>query len=150
MGGRGSSSGKGMKGGTFTISSGAQIDKNKEFSIDFATKYRGTAKEVERADQITAVTLSIAYSRGLRIGTAVNNVEKGLGMYAYDENAKKLASDLKREGYERTVAGATKYYIDNSPPLNFIKSAKTAKEVIDKYGDKVKPEDKPKYRIHRK
>lgn len=138
------SAGAGGSGTTQTFSyNKVEMNPSKSFKLDFTTKYSGSSDEMKRADQITAVYLSNAIDKGTQIGIFAADVESGTGMAAYDKNAKEWHQKLKSEGYEPSIKGAVKMMVDKSPTLNTIKNAKTAKEVIEKFGSKVSIDKKP-------
>ena len=152
-GGGGGSSGSNSsnKGSTQTFNyHKVEIDSSKSFDINYTTKYNGSADEMSRANQITSVYLSNAIDKGTQIGMFAADVESGTGMMAYNNNAKAWHQKLKSEGYEPSIKGAVKMMVDKSPTLNAIKDAKTAKEVIDKYGSKVSKDRKPTRVLNKK
>lgn len=135
MGGRGSSSGvsaEGSAGGGYTH----QIGYGKD-AYTMTTKYKGTTEEVKRADQITSAVLQQVVKKSSPVVGAVGDVWKGTGYYSNDPKAKEWAKEITKEGFPKTEQGARAFFVSKSSALQFIKNAKTAKEVIDKYGAKV-------------
>lgn len=132
MGGRGGASGiASSNGGNATHQLGYA---DTTWKID--TKYKGSAEEVARADEITNFILERVYRKNINVVLAVSDVWDN-GFYSNDKNAKDWAKLIENEGFAKTKQGAINFFVSKSPQLKFVSQAKTAKEVIDKYGDKV-------------
>lgn len=104
----------------------------------YTVSYNGTQEEIKRADVITSVYLSNIIDKATPIVGAVGDVFDGIGYYATDNNAQGWAKKISDAGYSKDEKGAMQYFVDNSKVLQDIKNTKTAKEVIDKYSEKVK------------
>lgn len=112
---------------------------NIKAAAKFTVNYKGTPDEINTADNITSIYLSNVIDKATPIVSAVDDVFSGIGYYRNDKNAQGWAKKIADAGYSKDSKGAMQYFVDkSSKTLQDIKSAKTAKEVIDKYGDKVK------------
>ena len=134
-GGSGSSGVSGSSGGARSFEYGsASIKAAAKYSVN----YKGSPQEIERADVITSVYLSNVIDKATPIVGSVSDVYNGVGVYASNKNAQEWAKKITDAGYEKSEKGAMQYFVDQSKVLQDIKNTKTAKEVINKYDDKIK------------
>ena len=153
MGGRGSSSAVG--GGSKSGGSYNHGLETADGTVDFKTKYSGSAEEVERADQITEVIMGNVYGKNQTAIFSANDIWSNAHVYSFYatpeniQNAKEWANLISEAGFSKNIKGATEFFFSRSKALNFIKDPKTAKEVIEQYGSKISEDRKPSFRIYK-
>lgn len=141
MGGRGSSSGMNKNAGG---KAEFKIDYGKD-AVSFKVHYKGTEEEIKRADEITSVFISNLYGKHV---IELTSIEDNLPRHEYFR--KEQGKILRENGYDATKQGLFKFYVDRSKVGRFIQEADYAKDIIQKYGDKVPEGTEPRYDSYKK
>lgn len=140
MGGRGSGSGISRADSTKVRAASRTFNYGSasiKAAAEYSVSYIGTEQELAQADYITAVYLSNTIDKATPIVGAVGDVFSGIGYYSNNDNAKRWAKEISDAGYSKDEKGAMQYFVDRSKVLQDIKNISTAKEIIDKYSDKI-------------